>query len=536
MIEWIQIGLIVLALTFFVKKSLSEKSNANSLLRFFQYGDDFKQNSFFATLVASNSGLSGAVFLIIVYGYFYGMGIFPWVLSFWVLTQIASVYTIKKVEQITKEKGGFISKNGTLHEFLGMIYNSNKVRIIAGAFSTLVYIGLVAVEIVMGYEILRAFVPNTIQIMGFELVPLLFLFIISALVFFYTSRSGFRAVVSTDKIQLTLILLMITCIIGFVAFNSTTIISNYGDHYVPLLSLQDSIFNPTGEGIMSFMFFFVFMNIIFWAFWWPAAMDQWHRVAATKSIKKALNKGLGTLSVGSVSYFALLTFVLLAVGIMIKIIFAPTDGATQPLFYFLTGISSGLSGSIFNLVFGAIGIGLITLGLIAILISTIDTYLVVAGQSFVSDILLARKYKKSLFDIDNSISEGEMKKILTFSRKCILLFFIPVISLFFLITQLADVFTSIYFFFAFQMAPVAALIVSFVIKRNKLKGTAIFWSIIGGGIWAFVTNIALILTINDMILAGSANVMFYYNLLYANPAITAVVTVFIYFIFPRTSS
>src|SRR3989338_9113880 len=113
---WIPITLVIIAILFFTWKGISEKSKADSLINFFQYGENFKQSSFFATLMASNSGLSASVYLILVYGYFYGMGIFPWVLSFWILTQIASVYTIKKVEKVTSNDGGFISKNGTLHE------------------------------------------------------------------------------------------------------------------------------------------------------------------------------------------------------------------------------------------------------------------------------------------------------------------------------------------------------------------------------------------------------------------------------------
>jgi Na+/proline symporter len=528
MAAWIPIGLIIFSLVFFVHKSLREKSKANTLLNFFQYGSGFKKKSFFATLLASNSGLCGAVYLIIVYGYFYGLGVFWWMICFWILTQIGSVYTIKKVDQL---RSGFVSKNGTLHEFLGSMFHSTKVRMVAGAFSTIVYLGLVAAELVLGYEVLRAFIPGSVQIFGFSLVPLVFLLCLALIVVYYASRSGFRAIVATDKIQLTLIVIMIFSVLGFIVSHYSSFVESYTTHFVSLLDIR-SVFDPLGEGVLSFLFFFVFMNLIFWGAWWPAAMDQWHRVAATKSSKSALDKYYGTLSVGSVLYFALLSFTFLAVGSITRILVETADGATQPLYYFLTEIVSSIGGSSVAVFVGAFGAGLIVLGLVALIISTVDTYLVVAGQSLVSDIILARRYRQSLSEMDGSLSKRNHEVELRFSRRVVLFLFVPVILFFFLITRLADVFTTIYFFFSFQMVELGALIVCFLLKdRMRLCSKSMLCGMVVGGLWALVTNIYLVFTINSMTLVGLVTeVMFYYNLLYANLAATLIVTLLVYFI------
>ena len=523
--EWISLVLVVVAVLYFIAKSMKERHSANTLVRFFQYGGDFGKRSFFATLAASSTGLGASVYLIVIYGYFYGLGVFPWVLGFFVLTQAASVYVIRKVGAIAPD---FVNKNGTLHEFLGRMFSSHAIRSIAGFMSTITYTGLMAVELLLGYEILRALIPGTKQFLSFELGPILLLLGIAGAVFYYTSVSGFRGVVATDRVQLGLIVLMMIAVLGVIVLNYPSFAAGYAENYYPLSDFKDSVFNASGQGVVSFMFFFVFMNVIFWAMWWPSAMDQWHRVASTRSTESALDGRFGTLSITSVLYFALLSLTFLGLGVLVKTAMSPED-PTQPLFRFLTGISAGIGGSWLWL--ELFGVAIISLGLVAILVSTLDTYLVVAAQSFVSDIVFARRYKKTLYDTDNSLTSSERRHALRLSKKIVLALGVPVLILFFLIYQLADVFTSIYLFYSFMMALIPALIMGLRGKGKVTDAKAISFSLIGGGIWALVTNLYLVFKINELLLLGLyEEVQLYYNLLYANPTVTAVIAFVIYLV------
>lgn len=483
--------------------------------------------------MASNSGMSISIYLITVYGFFYGMGVFPWVLGFWLVTQLSSYHVIKRVEKITKKDGGFISKNGTLHEFLGYLFNSNKIRVLASLLTIGTYVGLLTTEFVLGYEILRALIPSNLSILGFNAEPLIFLFILIGAIFFYTSRSGFRVVIATDKIQLALIIIMMLSILGFIGTYYQPLANAYTDHFVPLFTL-DSVFNPSGEGTLSFMFFFVFMNVIFWVAWWPSAMDQWHRVAATRNVEKALDKKFGTLSIASVAYLALLTFTFLAVGSMVKILINSTEGATQPIYLFLNEVVVNIGVIGVDPLFGWFFIGLIALGSASIIISTIDTFLIISTQSIVSDILLARKFKKKLFDLNQKIPIEAQKTILGDVRKVIFILIIPISVLFFVVYNLADVFTAVYFAFTFQMVLIAPLVIGLIKKDNSNNSRAIYWSMVCGGIWVIISNIYLVGTINHLLVSGSFDDLFiYYNILYANPPLTSAITFLIYLFIPK---
>lgn len=187
--------------------SYAQAKKARTPITFLQFGTGYRSPSFFATLLASNSSLSGALFLIAFYGLLYGPPTFLWVFIFWFSTQLMSFYTVKWVDSIDAT---FITRRGTLHEFLGRLFgNDQHVRIAAARISMFCYVGLLACEIVIGYGIVSAFVPSATHIVGrLALEPALVTISVIALVAGYCAISGFRAVVWTDDVQLILIATM----------------------------------------------------------------------------------------------------------------------------------------------------------------------------------------------------------------------------------------------------------------------------------------------------------------------------------------
>ena len=512
--------IILFPIACFVKQSISESSHANTLIRFFQYGDDLKKRSFFATLAASNSGLSAAIYLIIVYGYFFGIGIFPWVMLFWILTQFASHFTIKKVEELTKSQGGFISKHGTFHEFLGLLFNSQAVRVAAASLSTLCYIGLITCEILLGYEIVKALLPESGSFLGTRLENLSFIVTIVCvgLVFIYTSLAGFRAVIKTDLLQLSLILIMIVSVWVIISFSAESFVSGYADYYP--INLTDALLNPSGQGIGSFLFFFVFMSLIFWAVWWPLAMDQWHRCAATQSASTALDSKFGTLGVYSTLYFAVLSLTFLTVGAFIKVLVAPTGAESAALYHFISYVKD-LPGA--GVVVSSLFTGLICAGLISAVISTIDSYLVVTAQSIISDIGIAIKERKILIEADKS--NAVRVKYLKLARILIVVLFAVHLTSVIAVSQLTDVFCAIYTSFSLMMAAVPILLLGLTGKAIREKASAVVVALITGGLWALITNSLIIYKLEYFSRSGSfEELTFYYNFLYANPIFTAIVS------------
>ena len=521
----ILIALTLIPLVCFVFQSVREYPKANTLIKFFQYGDDLKASSFFATLTASSSGLSASIYIITVYGYFFGIGVFPWVLSFWVLTQLTSQVTIKRVEKVSKSFGGFLSKHGTLHEFLGLSFGSNSVRMAAATLSSICYLGIISCEILLGYEVVSAILPDSVELFGTRLQISTFLltFFFAGLVFFYTCMSGFRAVIKTDLLQLSLLILMILSIWVFICLKGSVLAAEYENFYPT--DISSALFNPTGEGPISFLFFFVFMNILFWAVWWPTAMDQWHRCAATAKAETALDNKFGTVGIYSILYFAVLTLTFLVVGSFIKILIAPTGGETAALYYFVDYIINDNSIALFvRLVFA----GLVCAGLASAVISTIDSYLVVASQSIVSDIFIGLRYNKTLIEMDQNVSERS--KILKVTRLTIVAIFILNIFSVIAISNLADLFTAIYSCFSLMLAILPVLIISLCNKSFYKSSVAAVSSLVAGGLWATMTNIYVIFKLEHFTQIGDlSQLTFYYNLLYANPTLTAVVAGLIYY-------
>jgi len=551
--EFAIVGFIFLPIVLFCFVSWREQINATTPVKFLQYGDSFNAPNFSATLLASNSGLSGALLLVAVYGYYYGMNVFLWVMLFWVSTQIMSYFTIRWVQSLDEE---FIKKRGTLHEFLALLYgNSRRMRRIAARLSVFSYIGLLTTEFVIGYGILNAFFPNGSDVLV-NLTPFILMTLITILVGLYCTLAGFRGVVRTDEIQLSLVVIMMAAIAKYAGANTlfyslisllflgvfiwfylnrkplsqkasvpesfeiggtyilrniyriwpaaiglviVTIIWIMTAQELPDVQLSTAtILNPVGGNTITFILFFVVANIFFWLAWWPAAMDQWHRVAATENAKTPQNWLVGAMGVIPVVYLGMLTLSFLILGQSVQDLVVDSSNPIGDYLQNLKANPSTLNSGIPSLAI----LFLVGIGLIASMISTLDSYIVVATQSWVSDLRETKKSKKRLITLnDLEMLTDEHPTFLSACRGAIALIVCAIVPLALLIVVLlTDVFSAIYLFFSGQLIIAGILAFAFFHKSRRKSQHAVKQSIraMRFGIFYLIISTLVIMPLYEM--------------------------------------
>lgn len=509
----------VIPIFWFIVQSILEYVKTNTATKYFQFGDSLKQTQFLSTLLASNSGLSGAIYLIAVYGWLTGALTGLWAIVFFGLTMVASQKVIKRIGERDEEFPNFLAERGTLHEFLGKSFQSRTVRIMAGTASLFAYIGLVACEIVLAQEIIEAL----LSVGGLpEAWATLARFVLTAMVIAYTFAAGFRAVIKTESVQ---IWLMIGMLLAGIAIIVATVQNHPGTWSQHSKVYGDSIWSllvapKTAASTFDHLFIFVFLNIVFWGAWWPVAMDQWHRTAATRSEEISTNKVAGTASILTFVYLAALCVVFAMLGSFANCVWQ--GDLTNPLKTIVVGYVTDSSTPTGSLPFtSAMIAGLFLAGLIAAIVSTMDTYLIVAAQSLVVDVISAKKYG-SMHEI--SSEEAADIRVLPLARIGVLGVGITTVLVSLWFSNFYDVYEAIYASFALQFASLGPLLVGlYVANPAQRKNQAIF--AIGVSLLASVVGMTfIILRIENAANSGIEPTAFY-RWLYAWPEIVMLMSV-----------
>ena len=185
--EILIVSIAVIPILWFILQSIYEYIRTDTATKYLMYGDPLKKRHFLTTLLASNSGLSGAIYLIAVYGWVSGAGTAFWAILFFLLTMGAAYLVLKRIGKLYPD---FLQSRGTLHEFLGKAFGSPTIRLLAGTASLFAYIGLVACEIVLAQKIVGALflaggLPESWAVAG--------RIGLATLVIAYTFAAGFRA-------------------------------------------------------------------------------------------------------------------------------------------------------------------------------------------------------------------------------------------------------------------------------------------------------------------------------------------------------
>lgn len=490
---------------------IREKRRVDTLEQFFIFGEGFPKREFAATLVATNAGLASAFVLILYYGFFYGLAVFPWVWLFWLLTQVSSRYVIERVE--SRFLGGWFAKGGTLHELIGDYYGSPRARAYAGTLSVLAYMGLISCEVVLAYELMKAVLAGMPELSFVHPSLVVFSFVVCIAI--YAALAGFRGVAKTDLLQLVFITLMLAAVSIFLMANWSEVRLKYPSIYAPLSS---GFLNPDRRGY-GFYLSFLASNIIFWGAWWPVAMDQWQRCAAARSIQGALSPMWGTTGLIPTLFFGLISLVFVAAGCFLKLTLAPDVSPSPGLLADLaSSVSQAESGGYPYPCAVLLYICILT-GLIFAAISTIDTYLITATQSLCVDVLNSRRTNNLL---ELSQQDTDRSVLLQARRVTILLAAVVVLCASAIALLASDIYEFIYASFSCQFAILPALygalfgrgFTARAAERSLLTGLLL--SIVGGAV-----IIAMLETASK---SGSESFIFWmYQIMYWWPIITGLI-------------
>jgi Na+/proline symporter len=505
----------------FLILALRQAKHVTSLFNYHLYGDDLQENRFSGSLIATNASLSGAFVLILYYGFLYGPWAFPFVWLFWIITQATSTWTINRTQKIMEGYGGWENNRATLHEFLGLVFAAPRARLYGGILSLLAYLGLIAAEIVLATHVLNYIFPDDARI-PFTMLPRAPFMVIIAImlsILIYNVLSGFRGTVQTDFAQWIIMSVMIFIIGIFVVAEWPVWTSKYATIFnAPSSGIGSALFNPDKQGYIPYISFCL-SNIIFWGLWWPGAMDQWQRCAAARTRRLSLHPIWGTIGVIPVAYFGLLTFIFLAAGVWLRV--NTPDELPNPDFLrvLVLNVQQWTSSSI-GPIAGLLVAALAFWGLLCAAMSTIDSYVMTASQSFFVDIA---HYKQGSTLVELSAGDSEKKRL---QQARAFTIFIPllVIALAWAFALVSDVYALIYFSFSFMFALLPSLFVGLMGWARPGARRACEYSLLTGGISSVIGYAIILIELERALRTNNEAATFYwYQFVYWWPTVVTLI-------------
>lgn len=446
--EIIIILLFALSIISVIAGFLSLK-NSRTATSFFLLDGKLQLPNFIGTMVSSNLSLGNMIFVCAIWGYYFGLSGAFWVaitiILLWVGYASFGRYFKKYIED-TKN-------SGSLHEFISNLYKTNnstpkKLRY----FSSLVTIVTLLLAIILELNIASTLFSI---VFGFS-VSATFL-VLTLIIAAYSCLGGFKTVVHTDIIQfIFLVLAIIAGVYFYYKFDSSGITSySFG-----------TILSDTGWANS--------LGISFLGFGWLlVTMDTWQRNSAARNIDVSFT-GIRW-SVAIMTVFVIL-FALF--GMFIKDAIEPfaaqhnitTSGGLFP-FNDLFLIRDFISEPILKVL-----LAIIFVGLIMAAASTADTFFVVIGHSFTTDILIS-KTEESL----GSLSDKQNLLFGTVGRIVIIASTFLIMIVWYILDRynlLGDPLNLFYISYSVQYSLMPSLIFGLFYKKKNYK-TAIISIVFG---------------------------------------------------------
>jgi Na+/proline symporter len=516
---------MLLMLGFFLYIALRQAKNVTSLFKYHLYGDDLQENRFSGSLISTNASLSGAFVLILYYGFLYGPWAFPFVWAFWVLTQLTSAWTINRTHKVMEAYDGWANNRATLHEFLGLVFTSPRSRRYAGILSLLSYLGLIAAEIVLATRLLTFLIPGDARLpfTTLPLGPFLIIIAIMLCILIYNVLSGFRGTVQTDFSQWIVMTVMIVIIGAFVLARWPLLWSHYAKTFnAPADGLVAALFNPDRQGFLAYASFCL-SNIVFWGLWWPGAMDQWQRCAAGRTRRLSLHPVWGTIGVVPIVYFGAMTFVFLMAGVWLRVSAPTAEPSPDFLRVLVANVQSWASSGV-GPIAGLILCGLAFWGLVCAAMSTIDSYVMTASQTFFVDIV-NYNHGATLVELNEKDSD---RKLLMQARAFTIFIPVLVIVLAYVFSLASDVYALIYFAFSFMFALLPPLFVGLVGWAKPTARYACERSLLAGGISSVLGYLIILKYLEHAIRSNDApGISQWYQAVYWWPTVVTVIGAFV---------
>jgi len=406
----------------------------------------------------------------IIIAYFELAGYFGIFLLWTAITTAIGMLIVSIAVKTIWKKMSVYDHRPTMHEFLGVEFNSKTVSLVASACTSIGFLLIFATELIVGSRFLAKFIPEIP-----EWITVLFL---SGVGFIYTLFGGFRAVIKTDQLQMKLIWGLIIILSGYYIYY----IFKNGGLQISLSKVPDNILNFSNrDGLIVFLIGIAIMNI-------PthiSNMSIWQRISGAQQIEtvvKGFKRSVFTL-------FA--SWTLLSLLACFAYMIVQPENSQNLLSDLLISISSSFVGK-FVLFF-------VVLGLYGAMLSTASTNLIVVTHTISEDIV-AKFNKSTVLERIKSKRDFNISRIILILSALVAVFL--VVGLKYLGFSIADLVFAIY---GGALALFPLIILALYNKRNLLKkislyatiavisgfsagwGSAIYGKIIGNGNLIFLS-------------------------------------------------
>lgn len=384
--------LLIMPLLFYLLLMLPEYRRIISPSKFFLVDRKMRAPEFRKTYIATNVGLASSLMWSASLGYWFGISAMLWGPLTWALGILLYYLLFPKIIPHLK-------KDHTLHEFLANKFSTPSgknvaLRVLTSIVTSIIFWALLSVEIYMATIILG-------PIMG-KAPALTIAIIVACVAFVYSYVAGYAGVVKTDKYQVLLI--EAAAITMFVA---TLILFLKSPSKPAITTALKSIFAMDWLTVLAIFFVSVPYQI--------CTMDMWQRTFAMSSGYEedaAFCKDIRKHLLLSIVQYTLLFWVFISIGISVRAFQGEIEHPNLLLNSFMNLVEGiGPVGYIFS--------GIMLLGIISSIVSTVDSLLNSFTQTFMYDVystLINRQLYRRFADF----SEHENQRFVALSR-----FFLP---------------------------------------------------------------------------------------------------------------
>ncbi|MCW2118830.1 sodium:solute symporter family protein [Flavobacterium sp. 7A] len=361
---------------------------------------------------------------------------------------LSAVFLIPKVSELGHKHKFFTFPQLFEH------YYSARVALLAGIISAIGYIGFTSSQVLAGAKLASA----TIEGLNLQTA----LIVMGLIAVIYTAIGGLKAVIYTDTIQWTILILGLVFIGIPMAYHA---VGGYDAIKSSLAPEYLSLTNITGYQIFNWAITIIPI--------WFVGMTLYQRIYASKGEKEAKKAWL----IAGVFEWPIMAFMGVSLGLLAKV------AANQGMFAGITdanGMDSEMGLPILLATILPIGLmGLMLSSYFSAILSTADSCLMAASGNIVTDILA--KFSKK---------EMTHKKELQLSQLVTLIVGVFAILL---ASQMQNVLELMLYSYAFMVSGLFVPVIGALFWK-KSHPIAAFWSMLSGG----TTTIFLILTKNQL--------------------------------------
>lgn len=360
------------------------KRHSTTVQGLFLMDGELEPRPFAATLAASNYSLGNMVYVSLIWGYLFGFSAILWLCLGFIVAAALYIFFLNHFSAFRS----YIEdrkNSGSIHEYLEirarrnpMDRNARRTRLAAS------FITIVGLLIALTLEI---FLATLLFSLISEAHPTTIFVVLTALICVYSAHGGFWAVVYTDAVS-GLMLILGVVLIGAIYFIVDLPYVSYSDSYgFEIFSVRGLLLAPGWVGISVIVITFV---------WYLTTMDTWQRASSSRSGETA-KKGMIT----GTKWLVLGIIVFSSIGIWDRLAILPSlsqelaavhSGGYNPLTDFFL-LKDQLDG------FWQWALGFIAVAFVVAGLSTADTFILICGHSFVSDVIVGYGKKATFGDL-----------------------------------------------------------------------------------------------------------------------------------------